>query len=85
MYIKSLLENYILKRWTQDVRSDMVKDCYIRSIVENSKLDVTYKYQSLTQKLLNLAATTTDYEEASDFVDYVIDSLSKEVDEKKEF
>jgi hypothetical protein len=82
MDIKFLQENYILKKWTQDARSDMVEDCYGRSIVENPKLDVTHRYRSLAQKLLNLAAIVADYEEVSDFVDYVISSLSKEVDKK---
>lgn len=82
MNVKLIPENYILKRWTRDAKSEIVEDFNGKTIVENPKLDCTNRYWVLARKLLKLAARASDFEEVSQFVDNACDILDKKVEEK---
>jgi Mg-chelatase subunit ChlI len=54
---------------------------YWKTVVENPKLDATYRYRSLARKLLYLATKAADFEEVSQYVDSATDVLNKKIDE----
>jgi hypothetical protein len=57
MDIKLFLEKYIIRRWTQQTRSNVVQDVSGRIIIENLKLNANRRYYVLFRTLLKIAAS----------------------------
>jgi hypothetical protein len=56
MDFKLFLEKYIIRRWTQQTRSNVVQDVSGRIIIENLKLNTNRRYHVLFRTLLKIAA-----------------------------
>jgi hypothetical protein len=82
MDIKLLPEKYIMPRWSQEARSDIIQYIRGRTIVENPKLDANRRYQVICRKLLPIATRAADFEEASVLVCNASKLLSQQVEEK---
>lgn len=82
MNIKVLPEHYILKRWTREARCGSIQDIRGDNVIENPKIDATRRYQNLARKFLSLASRAADYEEIYSYIDNVLDTLHRDVDEK---
>jgi zinc finger SWIM domain-containing protein 3 len=82
MNIKVLHAHYILKRWTREARCDIVEDIHGNNVIENLKIDATQCYQNLSCKFLSIASRAADYGEVYSYVDNVLNTLHRDVDEK---
>jgi len=77
MNIKSLPEQYILKRWTREERSGTVQDNHGRNIIEDPKLDNMLRYKNMTRKLLNLAHRAASHPRCTLLVTNALDMVSR--------
>ena len=82
MNIKSLPEQYILKRWTREARSGTVQDNHGRNIIEDPKLDNMLRYKNMTRKFLNLAHRAASHPRCALLVNNALDMVSKQVEEE---
>jgi hypothetical protein len=82
MNMKVLSEHYILKRWTREARCGVVQDNRENNVIENRKIDATRRYQNLSHKFLSIASRATDYGEIYSYVENVLNTLHRDVDEK---
>jgi len=82
MNIKSIPEQYILKRWTREARSGIVQDNQGRNIVEDPKLDTMLCYKDMTRKFLNLVHRAASHPRCVLLVNNALDMVSKQVEEE---
>jgi hypothetical protein len=82
MNMKVLPEHYILKRWTREVICGVVQDIRGNNVIENPKIDATQRYQNLSRKFLSIASWVADYGEISSYVENVLNTLHRDVNEK---
>ncbi|KAJ1276078.1 hypothetical protein BS78_05G186600 [Paspalum vaginatum] len=80
--IKLLPERYILKRWTQSAKLEIIQDMHGRDIVENPKFDATCRYKNLCQRFLPLASRAADFKDCCLLVEEALHIVSKQVEEK---
>ncbi|KAG7986751.1 hypothetical protein I3843_03G097700 [Carya illinoinensis] len=78
--IKIIPSRYILKRWTKDGRSGIVKDCDNFTIEDNPKLVVASRYRSLCHRMLKLSARASESEGAFQFAARQLDELMEGVE-----
>lgn len=71
MNIKLLPEKYILKRWTKEVKNDMVED---------TKLIIARRKWELCRKFTEIASRAAGSEELSTMVDSTLDTLGRKVE-----
>ncbi|WVZ59699.1 hypothetical protein U9M48_009809 [Paspalum notatum var. saurae] len=77
MNIKLLPPQYMLKRWTREVRAGIVQDNLGRNIIENPKMDAMLGFKFMSNKFLNLAYRAAYYPECIMLVDSTLDVLDK--------
>ena len=82
MNIKSISEQYILKRWTREARSRIVQDNQGQTIIEGPKLDNMLRYKNMARRFLNLAHRAATHPRCALLVDNALDMLSKQVEEE---
>jgi hypothetical protein len=82
MNMKVLPEHYILKRWTRETRYGAVQDIHENNVIKNTKIDATRCYQNISRKFLSIASRAVDYGEIYSYVDNVLNTLHRGVDEK---
>ena len=82
MNIKSISEQYILKRWTREARSRIVQDNQGQTIIEGPKLDNMLRYKNMARKFLNLAYRAANRPKCTLLVNNTLDMLSKQVEEE---
>ena len=76
--IKSIPNQYILKRWTREAKIGCVKDTHGRN-VQDVNLDSAQWYIEVCPKLVRIATSAFDCKEARIFVENAIRELSKQV------
>lgn len=79
MDVKLLPENYILKRWTREARSGVVKDYIGNEVEENPKSECTERYRKLCMVLIRLATEASMYQSTFSLVHETISDLNKKV------
>ncbi|AES97090.1 hypothetical protein MTR_5g045210 [Medicago truncatula] len=77
--IKSIPNQYILKRWTREAKIGCAKDTHGRNAQEDINLDSAQWYKEVYPKLVRITTSTSDCKEAHIFVENVIRELSKQV------
>jgi hypothetical protein len=82
MNMKVLAEHYILKRLTREARCGVVQYIRANNVIENPKIDATQRFQNLSRKFFSIASQAANYGEISSYVENVLNTLHRDVDEK---
>ncbi|XP_042059618.1 protein FAR1-RELATED SEQUENCE 5-like [Salvia splendens] len=77
--VKLLPETYILKNWTKEARSGVVRDYTGNVVEEDSKLQCTEWYQRLCQMLIRLANEASVHQSTFSLVHETMHDLYKKV------
>lgn len=79
--IKSIPDQYILKRWTRGAKNGFVKDTHENNVEKDHNLGNTHWYSEVCPKLVRIATRASDCEEARSFVEKAMEELSKKVED----
>ncbi|KAK2437056.1 protein FAR1-RELATED SEQUENCE [Trifolium repens] len=77
--IKTIPNQYILKRWTREAKLGCVEDTHGRKVQEDVNIDSTQWYREVCPKLVRIATRASDCKEARIYVETVIKELDKKV------
>ena len=81
--VKLLPETYILKRWTKEARSGVVRDYTGNVVEEDCKLQSTERYRRLCQMLIRLANEASVQQSTFSLVHETMHDLYKRVMEMR--
>jgi hypothetical protein len=82
MNIKTLLDQYILKRWTREARHGTIQDNQVRNLVENLMLNAMLWSKLLSYKFHSLIGQVASSLDCCLLIDSTLDMLIKQVEEK---
>jgi hypothetical protein len=68
--------------WTREVRCGAVQDNCGNNVIENPKFDATRSYQNISRNFLSIASRAAGYGEIYSYVENVLNTLHRDVDEK---
>ena len=79
--IKAMPIQYILKRWTREAKSELVKDIYGRNVKEDTSLVSIQRYRRIWPKLVRVPTRASDCKGASIFIEKAAEELNKQIDD----
>ena len=75
--VKTILDMYILKRWTRETKSGCILDNRRINVEEDVNLTATQRYRRLCPKLVRLASRAADNEETFALIEKMIEEYEK--------
>ena len=75
--VKTILDMYILKRWTRETKSGCILDNRRTNMEEDVNLSVIQRHRRLCPKLVRLASRAADNEEAFALIEKMIEKYEK--------
>ena len=82
--VRIVPEQYIMKRWTREARSDVVFDVGGSEIQVDPKQEITRRHRHLLQKMVKLATKASHDKKKFEHVDKIITELDNEVSDDYE-